>query len=296
MSASHTTSPALSRPVPRLQLLAAAVLFSTGGAAIKSCTLSGWQVAGMRSAVAAIAVLFMVPAARQRWSWRILAVATVYAATLVLFVRANKLTTAANTIFLQSTAPLYILLLGPLLLGETITRRDLAVMAAIALGLVLLVTGVQPAFVSAPDPALGNTLAAFSGITWAGTVVGLRWIGSDARRPAGAAAAAVLAGNVVACAACLPAALPLGTVGWPDALIIVYLGVFQIGVSYALVTAAIRYVPALEAALLLLVEPALNPVWAWLVHGEAPGAWSLLGGAIILGATALKSWLDVRGR
>jgi drug/metabolite transporter (DMT)-like permease len=97
----------------RLRLLLAAVLFSTGGAAIKAATLTGWQVASFRSGVAALAVWLLVPAARGRWSRRVLAVAAVYAATMVLFVVANKLTTAANTIFLQSTAPLYVLLAGP---------------------------------------------------------------------------------------------------------------------------------------------------------------------------------------
>jgi drug/metabolite transporter (DMT)-like permease len=121
----------------RLRLLLAAVLFSTGGAAIKAATLTGWQVASFRSGIAALAVWLLVPAARGRWSRRVLAVAAVYAATMVLFVVANKLTTAANTIFLQSTAPLYVLLAGPLLLGERVTRADLALMAAVAAGMAL---------------------------------------------------------------------------------------------------------------------------------------------------------------
>src|SRR3990172_9137079 len=97
----------------QLQLLAAAVLFSTGGAAIKACTLSSWQIASFRSVIAAVALFLLLPDARRRWTWRAVAVGAAYAATLMLFVLGNKLTTAANTIFLQSTAPLYILLLGP---------------------------------------------------------------------------------------------------------------------------------------------------------------------------------------
>jgi drug/metabolite transporter, DME family len=91
-------------------------------------------------------------------------------------------------------------------------------------------------------------------------------------------------------------ALPLGTHGRLDWAVVIYLGVFQIGVAYVLVTSAIRHIPALEASLILLIEPVLNPVWAWIFQGERPGAWALLGGAIILGATALKGGIDARAQ
>ena len=112
----------------RAQLVAAALLFSTGGAAIKWVDFGAMQIAGLRSGIAAFALLLLLPAARRGWSWRTAVVAVGYAATLVLFVVANRLTTAANTIFLQSTAPLYLLLLGPWLLKEPIHRRDFAFM------------------------------------------------------------------------------------------------------------------------------------------------------------------------
>ncbi len=108
----------------RLLILAAAVLFSTGGAAIKSASLTSWQVACFRSGVAAVALLLLVPASRRLRNYRVWVAAAAYAATMILFVAANKLTTAANAIFIQSTAPLYLLLLGPWLLKEPIRRRD----------------------------------------------------------------------------------------------------------------------------------------------------------------------------
>ena len=107
----------------RYGVLAAALLFSTGGAAIKACSLTGWQVAGFRSGVAAVALWLLVPGARRQWNWRTLLAGIFYAATLILFVTANKLTTSANAIFLQSTAPLYLLLLGPLVLREPVRRE-----------------------------------------------------------------------------------------------------------------------------------------------------------------------------
>ncbi len=284
-----------SRLTHRLQLVAAAVLFSTGGAAIKATQLTAWQIASFRSGIAGAVVLLLVPAARRGWSWRVALVGVAYAATMILFVAANKLTTAANTIFLQSTAPLYILLLGPLLLREAIRREDLVFMAAVAAGLMLFFVGAEAPVATAPDPARGNLLAALSGVAWAFTVMGLRWLGS--RPDAGnAALTTVVAGNAIAFLVCLAPALPVTGTTTADWLTVGYLGVFQIGLAYLFLTAGIRHVPALEASTLLLVEPALNPIWAWTVHGETPGAWAVAGGALILLATLAKTWWDARPR
>lgn len=284
------------RVASRLQLLGAAALFSTGGAAIKATALTGWQVASFRSGIAALAILLLVPAARRAWSWRVLLVGIAYAATMILFVTANKLTTAANTIFLQSSAPLYVLLLGPLLLREPIRRDDLAFMAVVGLGLGLFFVGVEAPVATAPHPERGNVLALLSGASWALTIIGLRWLES---RPGtgpdgGSALATVAVGNTLAFLIALPLALPLAASGAGDWIIVSYLGVFQIGLAYLLLTRGIRHVSALEASVLLLVEPALNPVWAWMVHGETPSPWSLGGGVLILGATLVRTWMGVR--
>jgi drug/metabolite transporter, DME family len=281
------------RPRARLQLVAAALLFSTGGAAIKAAEFSGWQVAGFRSGVAALALLLMWPAARRGWSVRAVLVGFAYAVCLTLFVLANRLTTAANTIFLQSTAPLYLLVLGPWLLKEPIRRQDLVVMAAVGLGLALFFVSVETPVATAPDPVKGNLLALVSGFFWALTVCGLRWMGA-AGGEHGSPVAAVMSGNLTAFFVALPMALPLGPHAPVDWALIIYLGVFQIALAYVLVTSALRYIPALEASLILLIEPVLNPVWAWLFQGEQPGAWALLGGALILGSTTLKGWRDAR--
>lgn len=287
--------PPVRQLIPRLQIFAAALLFSTGGALIKSCTLSSWQVAGFRSGIAAVALLAMLPAARRGWTWTSVWVGAAYAATLILFVQGNKLTTAANTIFLQSTAPLYILLLGPWILDEPVRRRDIGFMAVLAVGLSLFFIGIEPSSTTAPEPLRGNLVAAASGIAWALTVIGLRWIGRGRDGASTSALPAVVLGNLIAFAVCVGPALPLPDARLADWLILAYLGVFQIGLAYVFLTAAIRHLGALETALLLLLEPVLNPIWAWLVHGEHPGAWSLAGSAIILGATAAKSIVDLRG-
>lgn len=283
------------RTLARLQLIAAAVLFSTGGAAIKAVSFTGWQTAGLRSGVAGVAILVLSREARRwaGWTWRAVLVGAAYAICLTLFVLANRLTTAANTIYLQATAPLYLLVLSPWLLKESITRKDVGFMAVIAVGLGLFFIGVDQPVVSAPNPARGNIIALFGGFFWALTVCGLRWMGS-AGEARGSAVAAVVIGNFIAFLVSLPMALPFGAHGPGDWGVILYLGVFQIAVAYLFVTAALRSTSAFEASLILLIEPALNPVWAWIFQGERPGVWALAGGAMILGATTVKAMVDAR--
>jgi drug/metabolite transporter (DMT)-like permease len=209
-----------------------------------------------------------------------------------LFVLANRLTTAANTIFLQSTAPLYLLFLAPWLLKERIQAQDLGFLLAVGSGLVLFFLGTEQPVATAPDPFRGNLLALGSGLCWALAICGLRWLGADPTR--GSPSTAVVSGNLTAFLIGLPLALPIGAHTMADWSVIGYLGVFQIALAYVFVTSAIQVLPALEASVLLLIEPALNPVWAWVFQGETPGALPLLGGAIILGATTVKSWAEGR--
>lgn len=287
-----TFRPMLTTNAARLRLVLAAILFSTGGAAIKATTLTAWQVAGFRSGIAALALVLLLPESRRGWSWRTLLVGVAYAATLLLFVVANKLTTSANTIFLQSTSPLYILVLSPLLLREAVRPRDIGFMLAVAAGLALFFVHREAPLATAPDPVRGNVLAAVSGLTWALTVMGLRWLGSDERR--GSTFAAMVAGNGVVFLACLPLALPVVSATAFDWGAVLFLGTVQIGLAYMLLASGIRQVTALEASLLLLVEPALNPIWSWIVHGESPSAWALAGAVVIFGATTLRTWYETR--
>lgn len=283
--------------VARLQIVAAAVLFSTGGAAIKATSFDGLSggiaVACLRSGVAALAIAIMLPRSRRNWSWRTLLVGATFAVTLILFVAGNKLTTSANTIFLQSTAPLWIAIAAPFVLRERVVRRDLILMTVLAAGLALFFVDSPAPVDTAPRPLLGNILAVISGVGWAGTVMGLRWLGR--RDGTDAAAAATVAGNLIAFVICLPVALgPAASSHGADWLLILYLGVIQIGLAYVFVTKAVEHLRALEVSLLLYVEPALNPIWAFLVHGETVGRLSIVGGLVILAATAIKTWQDGR--
>jgi len=259
--------------------------------------MTSWQIASFRSGIAALALALFIPDGRRHWRWALVPVAGAYAATLVFFTLATKLTFSANAIFLQSTAPLYLLLIGPLVLQEPLRRSDLLFLLAVAAGMLLCFRSAQPAVATAPDPGMGNLLGAASGLSWALTVSGLRWLGrrSDPSRGAGnAATATVVIGNLLACLVTLPKALPAPQTGWTNVMVLLYLGVFQIGLAYLFVTRAIRHVPAFEATTVLLLEPALNPVWVWLVQRERPGGGSLAGGALILSATLLNAWWQGR--
>ena len=261
----------------RLLLLAAAALWSTAGAAIKSCHLDAIQIAGGRSLVAAAFLAAFVREARPRPDRRVLLVAVAYAFTVVLFVVATKLTTAANAIFIQDTAPLWVLLLSPLLLGERPTRGELLAVPVFGAGLALFFLDEL-----APGQALGNVVALGSGVSFALSIVGLR--GLRGRGPA-----ALLWGNVLAAAATLPL-WPAGPAAAPaDLALLLYLGVFQLGLAYLCFSRGVSGTPAIEAALLVLLEPVLNPIWTYLVAGERMGRWAVAGGAVVLLATAWRT-------
>ncbi len=255
--------------------------------------MTAWQVAGFRSAIAALVLLALIPESRQNWTWKTFAVGIAYAATMVAFVTANKLTTATNAIFLQSTAPLYVLLLSPFLLAEKARRSDILVFAGIATGAALLLLGSSAASSNATNPVKGNIVALASGITWALTMMGLRWL---ARRDAGIgpATATVVVGNLIACLACLPFIFPVQNNGAADWAVVIYIGIFQVALAYVFLTRSIRHVPAFEAATLLMLEPVFNPLWTWLARGERPTALAALGGACILAAALAGTWWQTR--
>jgi drug/metabolite transporter (DMT)-like permease len=266
------------------------VLFSSGGAAIKFCDFGGWQVAAFRATISMTTILLVLPEARRGWTWRSIVVGMVYAATTLLYVQANKHTTAASAIFLEATSPFFILLLAPLLLGEHATRRDVVQMAIMGAGFVLFFLGMDRASRTAPNPALGNVLASVCAVTWAFTVIGYRWL---AGRGTSIATAAV-AGNLTAALIAFVMAQPLAAGRPVDWGVIVFLGVCQLGIPYLFLARAVPQVRAIEVSLFLLIEPVLNPIWAWLVHGEVPGVATLAGGSVILGATAVRAALDAR--
>lgn len=289
----HAAAALTARQRGLLAVLAAAILWSTGGLFIKWVSLDALAVTMWRSFFAAITIAILVKP-RADFPWRsspvTWAIAATYALTLVMFVAATKLTTAANAIFLQYTAPVYLLFAGPLLLRERATRLDTATVFLAFGGMSLFFVGrIQG------DAFGGNLLAAASGVTLAAMFLLLRTPGcSEATRPL-----AMLLGNLVLVAALLPVNLvrePDGTLfpSLRDLAGLLFLGVVQIGFAYLLFGYAMRTVAALEASLIGMLEPVLNPLWVYLVLGETPGPWAVVGGAIIVGAVAYRTWRTER--
>lgn len=275
---------------PELRVLLAGCLFASGGALLKSCDFPSLQRAGLRAAIAAVAVFALLPEARCWPNARILRLLPAYFAATCLFVVANALTTAASAIFLQSTAPLWLAVLSPLLLREPPSRRDLVTLLAVGAGMVLCLLAPTTAVATAPNPALGNWIALGSGVGYAGLLLGMRWLG---RKAPGEACAAIAWGNVAAFPAAF-ALMPLvGQTPIPgslrDWLVILVLGVCQVGAAYAVLVRAMPHVPAVRASLLLMVELALNPLITFAVHGEVPHGLVVLGGALICSATLVSA-------
>ncbi|MEZ6036160.1 MAG: DMT family transporter [Planctomycetota bacterium] len=280
---------------PALRVLLAGALFATGGALIKACEFPSLQRAGLRALFAAMTLFAVLPSCRRWPDRRMLRLLPAYFGATCLFVVANTLTTAASAIFLQSTAPLWLLLFGPLLLHERPSRRDMLTLLGVAAGMTLCFVAPSEAAATAPDPALGDWIALASGVSYALLLLGLRWLG---RATPGQNAAAIAWGNVFTFPVAF-ALMPLvgqtpivgGTQDW---LVIALLGSCQVGAAYALLAGALAEVPAVRASLLLMIEPALNPLIAYFAHGERPHLLTLLGGATIVGAVAIGSLLRRR--
>jgi drug/metabolite transporter (DMT)-like permease len=274
----------MQRQTAVLMLVGAALFWSTGGFLIKWVDWHPLAISGMRSAIGA-AVLFAVFRPRRfTWSWLQLGAAVAYAATVTLFVVANKTTTAANAILLQYTAPVHVALFGAWFLGEKPRRLDWIALTLVLGGMVLFfledlsMTGLW-----------GNLAALASGLSFAWLALFLR------RQKEGSPVEAILFGNLLAALIGLPFMLQSSPTdaGW---LGLTLLGVFQVGLPYALFARAIREVTALEAMLIPTIEPVLNPLWVLLLLGEAPGRLALLGGAIILTAVTGRGLLPLLER
>jgi drug/metabolite transporter, DME family len=278
----HSTSRA------RASVLLAALLFATGGAAIKGTALSSFQVAGFRSGIAALALALLLPSARRGFGLDLLPAGVAYATTLVLFVIATKLTTSGAAIFLQSTAPIWVVVLSRPLLGEPIARHDVLYLGAAALAIALVFAGSQSAQATAPNPQLGNVCALASGLCYALLLIAFRRLARVEGGPDRSMPAAVL-GNLLAFAACLPLSLPVGAAGARDVLVIVYLGAFQVGLAYFFLGRGLRVLPVLEVSLLTLLEPVMNPLWTWLLHDERPSALAMAGGGLLVGVLFARS-------
>ncbi len=265
------------------QLLLAALFWSLGGLLIKSADWPPLAVAGGRGLVAAIFLALTNRGLRFTFSPIQLIAAVAYAGCTVLFVASTKLTTAANAILLQYTAPIWIALLGAWFLGEKTTRTDWLTIGVVLGGMALFFADGL-----AFGGALGNLLGVLSGVCFATMTLALR------RQKDGSPVESIILGNVIAFLIGLPFMIGVPAPSPTGIAAIVALGVVQLGFSYWLYARAIRHVTALEAVIIPIIEPILNPVWVFLVSGEKPSGWALLGGLIVMGAVTARALVSIR--
>jgi len=273
---------------PLLLVLGAAILWSTGGLFIKATHMSPTELSFGRSLLAAITIVIFTR--REGFGInRISALTSIlYAALLILFVVATKKTTAANAIFLQYTAPVYVLILEPLFYKEKFRRRDLITVAVCVGGMSLFFVGQLK-----PDDLEGNLYALASGVCFALFFLLLR---HSKARDVNRASSAIY-GNLIVVLICAPAFFGAWQRGISaaDFARISYLGVVQIGFAYLLFTLAMaRGVRSLDAGIIGYVEPVLNPIWVFLFIGEQPSGWAIIGGAIIIASVIVHMLSESR--
>jgi DME family drug/metabolite transporter len=273
---------------PLLLVLGAAILWSTGGLFIKATTLSAFELSFGRSLLAAITIVIFTRREGLGINGISALTAVLYAALLILFVLATKLTTAANAIFLQYTAPIYVLILEPLFYKEKFRLRDLITVAACLAGMSLFFVGKLR-----PEDVSGNLLALASGVCFALFFLLLR---HTKAREVNRAASAIY-GNLLVVVICAPAffgAVENG-ISAGDFARIAYLGVVQIGFAYLLFTLAMaRGVRSLDAGIIGYIEPVLNPIWVFLFIGERPSGWAIVGGTIIVASVIVHMAIEAK--
>lgn len=267
-----------------LLLVLTSLLWSSGGLLIKLVDWNPPAIAGMRSAIAVVFILLFTRKFRIKLSGINIAGGVAYALTVILFVLSNKLTTAANAILLQFTAPIYVAIFANWFLGEKNTRLDILVIFIVIIGMMLFFFDKLSA-----GNMIGNFTAILSGLSFAWLVLLLR------KQKEGSPIDSIIIGNIITALFGLSFMFDKmpDTTAWVGLSL---LGVFQLGLSYILYTTAIKYVTAIEAILVPVIEPLLNPIWVLLFLGEKPGIFAVFGGIIIIGAITFRSFYIVRKR
>jgi len=265
-----------------LLLLAAAILWSLGGVLIKSIDWTPLAIAGSRSLIAIVVIGLVMPGVGRKISWRILPGALAYAGTVVLFVIATKLTSAANAIFLQYTAPIYIAIISPWVLHERTKPLDWLLILVALCGVALFFVD-QLSF-----EGLSGVIAALaSGVSFAWLTVFMRRHRNESPE------SILLLGNILTLLFASPWMFPFANLE-RNGIWILLLGVFQLAIPYLLYSRAIKHIRALDAAIISIIEPILNPIWVILVKGEHASRWSIIGGAIVLTTSLFRSFLASR--
>ena len=261
-------------------LFCTAVLWSTGGLLIKWVEWHPMAIAGMRSAIAAAFLLLVLKRPQFTWSGVQMSGSVAYAASVVGFVVATRLTTAANAILLVYTAPIYVAMLSAWFLQERVTAFDW-------LTILLVLSGMGLFFFErlTVEGFWGNICAIVGGMAFAWVVLCLR------KQQGTSLLETVLLGNMIAALVGMPfmfRTLP-DLSSWVALLLS---GTVQIGLAFVLYVIAMRSVSALEAILIPVIEPLLNPLWVFLLLGEVPSLWTVIGGSVVVVSVTVRGLIS----
>lgn len=261
-----------------LAVVLTAILWSTGGLFIKLITLDAMQLSFFRCLIAAIvfAVVFRKKAFKANGLTFVNAF--FYAVVLITFVMATKTTTAANAIFLQSTAPIYVFIFEPVINKTSYRRIDVITILVCFTGMTLFFMGEI-----SPGHLEGNIIALISGLAFASFFLGMKKNKPEFQL------SSIFYGNVMVAVFCIPFLFSLQSLSFSDIWMVTFLGVFQIGLAYAIFTYGLKRVFAIEASLISLIEPVLNPIWVYIGYGEIPSFMAIIGGIIIISAISSRT-------
>ena len=277
-------------------VVTAVLLWSTAGLLFKMTSITAFEANLGRCLLAAMTIVILTRFKAFKADRFTFLLAIFYVGALSFFAVANKMTTAANAIFLQYTAPLYILILGPFILKEKFRVTDLFIVFLCLSGMSLFFLDSAEATALTPETQqLGNVMALLSGISLGIFILLLRHPRVYNQHPS----APVLHGNIIAVFVMLPFVLDNPTAVWTtnDFIAVTALGIVQIGLAYFLFTQGVaRGVKSLNASIIGFLEPLLNPIWVFLFIGEIPTKWALAGGGVIIVAIGFHTWLSSRGR
>lgn len=264
------------------QIVIAAVLLSTGGIILKFIDMPSMAIAGSRAVFSAAVVWLYVKKPKFTFSKAQVSGAICYSSMVILFIVANKLTTAANAVILQFTAPIWVAILGALILKEKTRWFDYAAIALTGIGMTLFFLDEMGG-----GSALGNMVAVLSGVALAGVTISLRF------QKDGSPVETTLLGHLITIAIGMPFVYGI-SLDLQNFIGIFLLGTFQLGLAYIFYSLAIKHLTAMETILIMVLEPILNPIWVFLYNGERPGFISFLGGIIVVGTIVWRGFVSSR--
>lgn len=258
-----------------------AILWSSGGLFIKLISLDSMELSFFRCAIAAVVFALMFRKRILKLNSLALLNSFAYAAVLILFVIATKTTTAANAIFLQSTAPIYVLIFEPLLTKTKWERINIITIVVCFLGMILFFMGDLT-----PGDIKGNIAALLAGVAFAAFFLGMK------KNEPQYGESSIFYGNVIVALICIPFITDMNSISVQDFAMVSFLGVFQIAFAYALFSYGLKRIIAVEASIISMFEPVLNPIWVFIGYGEVPSFYAIIGGIIIMTAITVRTLIS----